>query len=170
MALRRFGYVVLALAATVACSSDTPPCRAAAGSEDRHSGNAGCLIRKDRRLLVVRHRLGGKLGFPAGRGKAGESARCTAHRETWEESGVDVEVGRLLGVFRVDGPFYLYACTPGSRLASNQELPVPAWARVEITAIEWVSPKDLEADAWRFPEQFPRVQRLFAELEAQPAP
>ncbi len=96
------GVMLLIPCCLTGCAG-APTCRVAAGLEDGRRGDSGCVIIDDASLLVIRHRLGGKLGLPGGAAAAGESAQCTAHRETWEETGLDVRVGRFLG--RLDTGF-----------------------------------------------------------------
>jgi ADP-ribose pyrophosphatase YjhB (NUDIX family) len=74
------------------------------------------LIRaKDGRILLLRHRMWPphhQWGFPGGWAKAGERHEDTVAREVREETGLDVEVGRLLKVrsgFRCRVEFYYEA-------------------------------------------------------------
>jgi len=111
-------------------------------------------------MLVVRHRFGGKLGVPGGRSNAGESAQCVAHRETWEETGLDVEVHGMIR--RFDNGFALYRCELVDPAAAAVEpLPVPRGARSEVTQIRWVDPDATAASDWRFPRDYPLILDLF---------
>ena len=69
-------------------------CPRVAGQEDDRRANAGCLILHEDKVLLITHRWGGKLGVPGGTREADELAQCTAHRETLEETGLAVTVGR----------------------------------------------------------------------------
>ncbi len=169
---RLFLYRGLLLAAAVsgvllfAALQPTPPppdCRVAPQFAETPSGNAGCLIRVEDRMLMVRDRLSGKLGFPAGMARPGEAAQCTAHRETWEEAGLDVEVGRLLRVF--DNGFRLYSCSPADpAVRPGVTVGVPDWAWAEVSEIGWIDPEALFADDWRYPEQWQDVLTQFRKL------
>ena len=97
--------VIAVLSLPAAGVSGQPPCRTAV-EQPEFAFAAGCLVRQGDRMLVVRHRFGGKLGVPAGRATSGENAQCVAHRETWEETGVDVVVHGLLRRF---GNGFVYA-------------------------------------------------------------
>ena len=144
----------------------TPPpplCRVSPQHAETPHGNAGCLIRLDGRMLMVRDRRSGKLGFPAGMGHPGEAAQCTAHRETWEEAGIDAEVGRLIRVF--ENGFRLYACLPADpSIRPGVEVGVPEWAWAEVSAIDWIDPESVFAEDWRYPEQWQSVLEKFREL------
>ncbi len=120
-------------------------------------------------MLMVRDRSSGRLGFPAGTGNPGEAAQCTAHRETWEEAGIDVEVGRLVRVF--DNGFRLYACQPSDLAVSpGAAIAVPDWAWSEVSEIGWVDPEGLFAEDWRYPEQWPDVLQHFRQLAGDAKP
>ncbi|HUS26702.1 MAG TPA: NUDIX domain-containing protein [Nevskiaceae bacterium] len=58
---------------------------------------AGGVLLRDERILLVVHRKGGHV-FPKGHVEDGETAQETAVREVMEETGVSVDVIRLLGV------------------------------------------------------------------------
>lgn len=140
-------------------ASAQPPCRTAFDDPD-FAFAAGCLIRDEDRMLAVRHRFGGKLGFPAGRTNSGESAQCVAHRETWEETGVEVVVHDMLK--RFGNGFALYRCEPVDSTASRAgELEVPPGGRNEITEVLWIDPRTTRATDWRFPRDYPEILRLF---------
>lgn len=143
---------------TVACSSQSPPCTTTAGTEDTYQGDAGCLITDGRRVLIIRHHPTGKIGLPGGTALQNESAQCTAHRETWEEMGLNVTVGRHL--VRLDTPFHVYDCRLGREDLQRESFPVPMFARSEVQAIRWVDPTELSADDWRFPTQLNDVLML----------
>lgn len=67
------------------------------------------LIRNDQILLLHRttrpgHPSGGDWVLPGGHPRDGESMRACATRETLEETGLAVDVGRCLFVYEVVGP------------------------------------------------------------------
>ncbi len=169
---RLFLYRGLLLAGSVsgvllfAVLHPTPPapsCRVSPQFAETRHGNAGCLIRVENRMLMVRDRFSGKLGFPAGMGNPGEAAQCTAHRETWEEAGIDAEVGRLLRVF--ENGFRLYACLPANpSIRPGTDIGVPEWAWAEVSEIDWIDPEAIFAEDWRYSEQWPLVLKKFREL------
>ena len=150
--------VVAALAWAVP-ALPAPPCTVASGAADGRVGMAaGCFVKQGARLLVVRHRYSGKLGVPAGFSDAAESAQCTAHRETWEEAGLVVEVGGLLKKF--GNGFLLYRCRT---LDAPPLREPPARGSMEISAVLWVEPASTDAAEWRFNWQYPELMRLFRE-------
>jgi 8-oxo-dGTP pyrophosphatase MutT (NUDIX family) len=146
-------------AANAACAQQAPECQIAVATVDQRVGNAGCLIAVDGRTLLIAHSISGKLGFPGGTSRAGESAQCTAHRETWEETGIDVEVGAFLK--QLSTGFLLYACHAGSGELSPDEIPhLPAWSLTEVSGFVWRDLDSVEAAEWRFPDQVEEVRGL----------
>jgi 8-oxo-dGTP diphosphatase len=69
-------------------------------------GVGAAVMKGDMLLLIKRAKEPGKglWSIPGGLVELGESVRETARRETMEETGIEVEVGELLGVF--DSPTY----------------------------------------------------------------
>ena len=137
-----------------ACSSErpaTPVCRVNDTQVDDATGNAGCFIRvKDKLVTVVLQT--GKLDIPGGTANEGEQSQCTAHRETFEETGFNVEVGKLLGL--ADTGFRMYQCELSNKLDEDlEEFPVPDWANTEIRKIQLVDPFDTLASEWRYPQR-----------------
>jgi 8-oxo-dGTP pyrophosphatase MutT (NUDIX family) len=141
-----------------------PPCRVEPSAAETARGNAGCLIRVEDRMLVVRDRLSERLGFPAGMSVPGEAAQCTAHREAWEETGLEVVVGQRLQVF--ENGFRLYACKPvDPSVQPGSSVAVPQWAWAEIAAVEWIDPFHVFPAQWRYPEEWPVVLDRFRALD-----
>lgn len=135
-----------------ACASSTP-----CSIPSDLVGNAGCLILHNDQFLVARHRQLDKWNLPGGTKAWGESAQCTAQRETREELGVEVNVGPLL--IQEDNGFYLFRCD----LLDGQyqaNYPVPASGASEVSAIAWLSPEQITAQEWRYPQRWSKLQRL----------
>jgi len=109
-------------------------------------------------MLVVRHRLSGGLNLPGGMARTGEGAQCTAHRETWEETGLDVLVHGLR--YRFANGFALYDCRLPDGSGTAEQIPVPASGTAEVAGVLWVDPRDTAPSHWRFPDQYPDLVRL----------
>ena len=101
--------------------------------------------------MLVSHRWGGKLGVPGGTREENELAQCTAYRETLEETGLAVTVGRRLEVMK--NGFHLYRCYPQQPLSASP-LAVPARALAEVKGLSWHTPDSLDRENWRFSYQF----------------
>ena len=109
-------------------------------------------------MLAVRHLRNHKLGVPAGSPRARENAQCTAHRETWEEAGVDVRVGELLWAYPKND-FFLYACYLDEPLRN-----IDTQDAIEVSDVLWLDPRSIESSDWRFPEQWSQVVEVFREF------
>ena len=59
----------------------------------------GCILNDKGEILLQRRGDNGKWRFPGGCIELGETPQEAAIRETKEETGLDVEVGRLIGVY-----------------------------------------------------------------------
>ncbi len=153
--------------APLLAQSGAPECQIAPGLELSLQGNAGCLIKIDDRMLAVRHCQTNRLSPPAGTAADGETAQCTAYRETWEETGVEVNVGRLLRSF--DDRFHLFHCLAvDESVIRNSKLQVPEPFRHEICEILFLNPALSSDEDWRFPEQLPGIKDAFKRISNQP--
>lgn len=150
--------VVLSAILVLAACGPAPDCRVVPGEEDNRRASAGCVILHEDHLLVVDHRFGGKLGLPGGGRKQGETAQCTAHRETLEETGLDVRVGQRLG--ELHKGFTLYLCHPEQTPELSRPLSLPATAWLEVVEAHWQRPEELRPDDWRYPDQLEVLQRI----------
>lgn len=82
--------------------------------------------------------------FPGGMAGFNESAKCTAHRETWEEAGINVVVGDLKHQF--DNGFYLFECFADNlTLATNDS--------TEVKKVVLIEPEAIPTEQWRYPKQ-----------------
>jgi 8-oxo-dGTP pyrophosphatase MutT (NUDIX family) len=148
---------LLALVSACDLHPQGPPCRV----EDPQPGyrsNAGCVVLVNGHVLLLTHRDDGKLGVPGGAREGNESAQCTAHRETWEETGLDLRVGRMLGRMRYG--YTLYRCHADQSMDSAREPELPWFARPEMTDISWMRPNEIPLERWRYIEQ----ERAFRDL------
>lgn len=107
--------------------------------------SAGCLALTPKGLLVVETHKGG-VSVPGGKSLPDEAPRCTAQRETWEETGLVLAVGELAAVF--DTGFHLFHCqhTTDSGVIN----PPP---RFEIKAAYYLPAAEFDTTQWRFADQ-----------------
>ncbi len=119
--------------------------------------SAGCLAVVHGRMLVVESRKGG-LTPPGGKSKPGESAQCAAHRETYEETGLELMPRHLVTVF--DTGFHLYYCEihAGSGLIEPEAL-------MEVRRGFWLPVDEFDQVEWRFPGQGEVLRELVASPE-----
>lgn len=115
-------------------------------------------------MLALTHLYSQKYDVPGGTSAGeNESAQCTAHRETWEETGFNVEVGALLGIS--EQGFHLYACELDDDFDGLiTDFPVPKWSKTEVDTIELVDPFVTTPNEWRFPEQLILYRGMFNQI------
>lgn len=124
------------------------------------AANAGCLVIHQGRVLMVRE-LSGKISLPGGTSEAGETAQCTAWRETFEETGYRVHVGRRQAVF-VNG-FNLFRCEPETAPTGDTLSPGQVG---EIREVLWLKPAQLSDYSWRFPAQETMIRHWLGQASA----
>jgi 8-oxo-dGTP diphosphatase len=120
------------------------------------------LIARDGRLLLGKRGPGtrepGKWSFPAGFVERGEPVERAAAREAREETGLDVVVGDLVGLYSSEGETVVLAV-----YEANSAVGEPR-AGDDLVQVGWFAFSDLPELA------FPRDQRILDEwLPAQPS-
>lgn len=156
---------LLMISPSLLADAPSPPmCRIDKTHFEAVPGNAGCIIRVGKTFLTITHRLTRKYDIPGGRSNGEtESAQCTAHRETWEETGFNVEVGPLLGVN--ENRFRYYGCTLDDDFDGKiLDFPLPEWAENEVVAIQFVDLFDTQHFHWRYPDQLILLRDMFNKL------
>lgn len=134
--------VVLTFAVS-ACSATPPPCP----DKGREASvkSAGCIVINDNKLLVIKE-MTGKISIPGGSGNIDESPRCSAHRETWEETGLDITPTNLVRKF--DNGFHLYRC---QLHGTSGEIDIQFTH--EVRSAFWLDQDAFTEHRWRFPAQ-----------------
>lgn len=166
---QNLALLLLSTVLVVSCSDAPPPtpvCRVSDAHVDDAMGNAGCIIRVNDKLVTIGHRQTGALDIPGGTANEGEQSQCTAHRETFEETGFNVEVGKLLGVAK--NGFRFYQCDLSNGLDTDIEIyPVPDWAGIEVAYIKRTDPFDTLASEWRYPGRYFDILKWFNETKVE---
>ena len=83
-----------------------------------------CIVPRDGQVLMIRRgtELGyGLWGLPGGYVDRGEVVELAAAREVWEETGLEVEIGDLLGLFSESGNPVMVAVYTGRETAGTLE-------------------------------------------------
>jgi len=143
--------VLLAIPFTlVACSDGNPTCPFTGKSDV--SPSAGCFVASADGLLLVQA-LNGKVSLPGGSREPGESAQCTALRETWEETGLRLQTRELMQVFNTG--FHLYRC---ERDALSGEIDPPV--RFEVRAAFYLPADRFHTYDWRYEDQRELLKKL----------
>ncbi|WP_433889776.1 NUDIX hydrolase [Streptomyces sp. CA-111067] len=110
-------------------------------STPQHSVSvAGVVVREDGRVLVIRRADNGDWEPPGGVLERGETVEEGVRREVFEETGVEVRVGALTGVYKnmaLGVVALVFRCTPEGGYARTSD---------EAAAVEWVA-ADKAADS-----------------------
>ena len=150
------------------CSGEAPPepfCRTQENNtineqQHQHFTNAGCLIRFDQRTLLVTHRLTGQLDIPGGMQGDNESLACTAHRETFEETGLNVEV--LFPVAQTKNGMLIFSCLADNVLnVANFPRPTPDFLLSETSELSLYNLYELDDAQLRFEEDLIPLRDAF---------
>lgn len=70
------------------------------------------------KILLTRRTDNGRWCLPGGRMEPGESASEACAREVWEETGLEVKVGRLVGIYTTPDRIMTYANGDRSQLVA----------------------------------------------------
>lgn len=142
--------ILLAITLLQGCAGNVAQCPFTGTAE--YAPSAGCLAVVHGRILVVENPLG-QVSPPGGSARRGESAQCAAHRETLEETGLDLLPRQR--VARFDTGFNLYYCE--IHAGSGQINPRSS---AEISRAYWLPLEDFSKARWRFPGQGEELRRL----------
>ena len=121
---------------------------------------AGCIVRIQESLLLVKDVWSYRWSLPGGGAEAGEAPAQVAEREVWEEIGLSVRAGAPLGQL---GGFAMFACAPQSghlEVLQRGVLLLPDAARMEVAEARLVPLGELAQLPWRFPQQAAAVTEL----------
>ena len=134
------------------CGETPPPCQKVAQSPLAPS--AGCLVVTDLGILLVRDWTG-SVALPGGSVQRGESSRCAAEREVFEETGLAAVAGDPAR--RFENGFQLFWCEVDASAVPKINRPF------EIRQILWWQPAEARHIEWRYPRQGDQIQALIAE-------
>jgi 8-oxo-dGTP diphosphatase len=127
------------------------------GSKEGPLVGVGAVVVRDGALLMVRRAKDPARGLwsvPGGRLEHGETLAQAAAREVLEETGVEVLVGGLLGVFEVPGETH-YVILDFLATATSDRNPAPAG---DVSEARWVPFEEIPS--------LPCTPRLHETLEA----
>jgi ADP-ribose pyrophosphatase YjhB (NUDIX family) len=109
---------------------------------------AGTVPTQDGRILLTRraiHPAHGKWTFPGGYVDWGEPVDAAARRETWEETGLTVELGELVGVYSYQKSPVVIVVYEARVLGGTLTL------CHENDRLEWVTPAEIPWEELAFP-------------------
>lgn len=104
----------------------------------------GAIVLRDGQLLMVRRArrpAAGLWTLPGGRVEIGESVTDAVEREVLEETGIEVDVGDLAGVFEVVAEDHHYVILDHLAVARSLRDPV---AGTDATEARWIALEDID--------------------------
>ena len=111
------------------------------------AGSIAVVQRADGKLLAVRRTDNGEWSLPGGFLHIGENAANAAQREVLEETGIKIQVQRLMGVF---SPAYKWIYPNGDQVHAVVSVfkasptgGVEKADQVEISQVGWMTPEEL---------------------------
>ena len=136
---------------------------------DRPHITVATVIQQDDRFLLVREKSDGTYVYnqPAGHVEHGESIIAAARRETLEESGWDVEIQELLGIYEYVSPAnginYIRHCFTAKPVEQVHSGPIDS----DIEDVHWLSLDEISnlqdqlrsPMVWRAVQDYLRGQR-----------
>lgn len=158
---------IFAVLTLFACS-DSPPsapmCRFVDQPALDSATAAGCIVRVNNAVLMVRHRMTGRLDIPGGGRKNNEPLACTAHRETFEETGLNVEVGSAIG--KTTNGMILFECAEQANLT---DLPLSfnplGWSKAEVSELVIANLYNLSEDDLRYHDDLVPLRDAFTKTQ-----
>ncbi len=127
-----------------------------------------CLIKSDQeQIVLVRETITNKLSLPGGIIEPGEEPSLAAQRETWEETGLVVTVGKQLGY---SGKAVVFDCVSDSDVIAfhhvnhHHQHVMPAWFAphygIEVDQVLLAYLEGIDPSNYRFPKQVSDVINL----------
>jgi hypothetical protein len=141
-----------------------PSCRVNAQHISNHQGAAACILRMSNNMLVTQLHSG-RFDVPTADTNSSndgmlKSAQCLAHQAMWRDTGLNVEVQRVVGA-QTDGT-WLFACTVNAGFDGTEApFEAPNWSKANVENVVFLNPFDIEQDNWDEPEHFTAVRDAF---------
>lgn len=139
-------------------------CRLAETLQADPPDDGACLIRVENRLLVISLEADGKYVLPGGYSQPQQSAQCTAHHHTWMQTGFNVEVRQYLGT-NAQGKHFYQCNLAGDFSGELTHFPVPDWAPLQISRIEFIDPFAIDERQWHGGNELTVIRGMFNKVK-----
>lgn len=151
--LKLFIFLLVSIIIT-ACSKQPvsePSCRVNASAASNHQGAGACIVRINGKLLVTQLNSG-LYDLPTGHNisssqNISKSSQCLAHQSMWQQTGLNVEVLKVIGA-QADGT-WLFGCKLEAGFdGSESPFDAPPWSNDEIKTVLFINPFDIDLHNW----------------------
>ena len=160
----KFAFFLVIFLFISACGQNNlpaPSCRVNANYISNHQGPAACIIVKQGKLLT-KQLNSGQYDLVHGGASQLRSAQCSAHYAMWQQTGLNVEIENVVGVF--DDGTWLFGCNLESGFDGSEEpFKAPAWSSPDVDNILFIDPFTIEHKNWRDPARFITVRDAYIE-------
>ncbi|MFV0576607.1 MAG: bifunctional NUDIX hydrolase/phosphatase PAP2 family protein [Vibrio sp.] len=157
-------YFVVLLTWILSFSAYAQVSNSNAAPDELHPNVRGalCYIQADDQVVFIKEVITKRFSLPGGTIEKGEDPRLTAKRETWEETGIVVNVGDVLT--KTDTAI-IYSCEPQSGIIAFSQRGnnhgfhiLPSWFAPDFSiesAITFIAyPSLILPNTYRYPDQF----------------
>jgi ADP-ribose pyrophosphatase YjhB (NUDIX family) len=111
-------------------------------------GATAVVLREDGHILTVRRQDNGQWFLPAGFSDIGENVAHTAVRETFEQTGLQIELQRILGIY--SSPQFHFTYPNNDQVKNVGVVFLALWMAgeavpdaAEVSEIKWITPGEL---------------------------
>ncbi len=158
---------VVILAACAENELSEPSCRINNHFASNHQGSAACVVVLSNKLLVLQLQPRA-YNLAIAESNRSRSAQCSAHHAMWQQTGLNVEVGEVLGI-HANGT-WLFACNLNAGFDGTEPpFDAPPWSAKNVEKIAFIDPFLIEQDNWVSPEQFTVTRDAYVAQANKPA-
>jgi hypothetical protein len=146
-----------------ACSAEqpsTPSCRIDSRYQENISGNGGCIIRINNKLVTTTLNNSSGYSLPILASTVNNTAQCNAHLNVWFSTGFNPEVGKYLGTSKKGER--LYECKLEAGFDGQIEhFDIPLWANKNVKSIQLIDPYAISFRQWHDDEELAIIRAFF---------
>ncbi len=175
----KFWFLLIAASLQIACSEHpqtSPSCRIIKSELSEQKGPAACLIRVNQSLLVAKLQ-DNKYDLIKTQNLSDKNAQCALHASVFVQTGLNVEVGRLLT--NTDNNMQIFECRADASFNGTESefkpfkqtnLVEPSnqhAAPAKIQTLKFIDPFKIDKYDWAQVNDLAHVRRAYLQLSTQ---